>query len=257
MRRAGVLLSLSLVVAAGCAPAGSEPVTPPIGTEPAASGAPVGREAFGKRAAAVAEAWSPMPAWHTGYVPLQEPTVLVGDPGFSVDTKTAFSAGWYRDQIALPAAVPADGTVRFPDGTLTVPLVSAAEAYRQLDQGDPPPCGGRPKAPNTPPAGATGGPDNAVSSPETACIPLTVTAVKLGTVPLRTSRGQADVPAWLFTVEEMTAPVARVAVAPEAVTAVSRARAWAYCASRSDSTRTPRRRSWPEPRASWRWTVRP
>ncbi|MGN9808125.1 hypothetical protein ACTMSW_02035 [Micromonospora sp. BQ11] len=220
MRRAGVLLSLSLVVAAGCAPAGSDPVAPPVGTEPAASGAPVRWPAFEKRAAEVAGAWRPVPAWRTGYVPLQVDTMLVGDPGFSEDTKTAFGAGWYRDQIALPATVPANGTVRFPDGTLTVPLVSAAEAYRQLDQGDPPPCDGRPKAPNTPPAGATGGPDDAVNSPETACVPLTVTAVKLGTVSLRTSRGQADVPAWLFTVEELTAPVARVAVAPEAVTAV-------------------------------------
>ena len=119
-----------------------------------------------------------------------------------------------RAQIMLAA----DGTIRFPDGTMTAPLVSAAEAYRQLDQGDPPPCEGRPKAP-----GPTiePGPDGSVSSPvATACVPLTVTAVRLGTAEVRTSRGVADVPAWLFTVEGLAAPVARVAVAPQSVTPV-------------------------------------
>ncbi|MCI4064437.1 hypothetical protein MRQ36_18250 [Micromonospora sp. R77] len=44
--------------------------------------------------------------------------------------------------------------------------------------------------------------------------------MRLGTAAVRTSRGTAEVPAWLFTVEELTAPVARLAVAPSAVTAV-------------------------------------
>ncbi len=111
-----------------------------------------------------------------------------------------------------------------------MPLVSAAEAYAQLDQGDPPPCAGRPKKPG--PTGGPGrpkggptiepGPDGWVTSPADpgACIPLTVTAVRLGTAPMRTSRGVADVPAWLFTVSELKTPVARLAVAPTAVTAV-------------------------------------
>ncbi|NJP31982.1 hypothetical protein [Micromonospora thermarum] len=213
MRRMVALLSLSLLAAAGCAPAGSEPsVAPPSQRV---------RPAFDERAAQVAEAWRPDSRWNSGYVPLQEPTVLVGKPGFSPDTETAFLAGWYREQIPLPTARPADGTVRFPDGTLTVPLIGAAEAYRQLDQGDPPPCVGRPKEPGTPPPATPGGPDDAASSgPQTACIPLTVTAVELGTVPVRTSRGEAQVPAWLFTVDELTARVARLAVAPAAVGAV-------------------------------------
>ncbi|MGN9779251.1 hypothetical protein ACTMS0_26335 [Micromonospora sp. H33] len=213
MRRVVAVLSLSLLAAVGCAPAGSEPNVGP----PSHRSWP----AFDERAAAVAEAWRPDPRWNSGYVPLQEPTVLVGNPGFSPDTEAAFRAGWYREQIPLPAARPADGTVRFPDGTLTVPLVGAAEAYRQLDQGDPPPCGGRPKDPGTPPPAGSGGPDDPVSSaPQTACIPLTVTGVELGTVPVRTSRGEAQVPAWLFTVDELTARVARLAVAPAAVGAV-------------------------------------
>ncbi|MFC0508187.1 hypothetical protein [Micromonospora costi] len=223
MRRSAVLLGLPLLMlAAGCAPAGSEPAVAPTG--------PVGStsvdhrsEAFHQRAAEVAEAWRPGPAWTGGYVPLEGPTLLTGDPGFTPDTETAFRAGWYRDQIALPGERPADGAIRFPDGTLTVPLVSAAEAYRQLDQGDPPVCEGRPQVPPLPKDGPTiePGPDGwATSAPQSTCTPLTVTGVRLGTASVLTSRGEAQVPAWLFTVDELRSPVARLAVAPEAVGAV-------------------------------------
>ncbi|MEU4776746.1 hypothetical protein [Micromonospora sp. NPDC023633] len=219
MRRTAALLGLPLLmIVAGCAPAGSDPADGPGDSDPR-------RDAFAQRATEVADAWRPLPAWKSGYVPLQDPTVLVGDPGFTEETKVAFHSGWYRDQVALPEAKPADGTIRFPDGTLTVPLVDAATAYGQLDRGEPPPCPGRPKDPAGPKLPGGGptiepGPDGPVSSaPQTACVPLTVTAVKLGTAPVRTSRGEAQVPAWLFTVEELAAPVARLAVAPQAVTA--------------------------------------
>ncbi|MFC0007414.1 hypothetical protein [Micromonospora siamensis] len=238
MRRILALLGLPLlVVVAGCAPAGSDPSTAG-GAEPSVPDQR--RAAFDKRAAEVAGAWRPGPGWDTGYVPLQEPTVLTGDPRFSPDTETAFRAGWYRLQNPLPMFKLAPGTIRFPDGTMTVPLVGADEAFRQLDQGDPPPCEGRPMTPPgqspapgsdpTAPAGrprAPGpgptiepGPDTPVQSePSTACVPLTVTGVRLGIASVRTSRGVAEVPAWLFTVEELAVPVARVAVAPDAVTA--------------------------------------
>ncbi|MEV4663347.1 hypothetical protein AB0J85_15525 [Micromonospora echinofusca] len=218
MRRTAALLGLPLLmIVAGCAQAGSDPAVDAPAADPR-------RDAFAQRATEVADAWRPLPAWKSGYVPLQDPTVLVGDPGFSGETKIAFLNGWYRDQIDLPTAKPADGAIRFPDGTLSVPLVSAATAYEQLDQGDPPPCDGRPRdpGPKLPGGGPTiePGPDGPVSSaPQTACVPLTVTAVKLGTAPVRTSRGEAQVPAWLFTVEELAAPVARLAVAPQAVSA--------------------------------------
>jgi hypothetical protein len=174
-------------------------------------------EAFQQRATEVAEAWQAAPgrqAWQTGYVPLQDATVLPTDPRFTEETKQAFLAGWYREQVTLSPAKPSDGMIRFPGGSLTVPLVSAAEAYRQLDQGDPPPCPGRPiQSPSLP-----AGPDGSVSSGlATACIPLTVTAAKLGTVAVRTSRGEAQVPAWLFTIDGLAAPVARLAVAPSSV----------------------------------------
>ncbi|MEH1014207.1 hypothetical protein V6U90_13980 [Micromonospora sp. CPCC 206060] len=217
MRRRTALLGLPLLmILAGCAPAGT---AGPSGGPVAPSDHRWGH--FDRRAAEVAESWrrsATSTAWRTGYVPLADATVLIGDPGFTGDTKQAFVNGWYRDQVALPATTPAPGTVRFPDGTLDVPLISAAEAYRQLDQGDPPPCAARPARP---PA-TSSGPDSATTSNPagTACIPLTVVAAKLGTAQVATSRGTATVPAWLFTVEELAAPVARLAVAASAVAPV-------------------------------------
>ncbi|MEU6205087.1 hypothetical protein ABZ814_16065 [Micromonospora musae] len=222
MRRSVLLLGLPLLMLAGCAPADAPGPAAPTGSPPETS-PDHRREGFEQRAAEAAEAWRPDPAWTKGYVPLQGPTLLTGDPGFTSDTEAAFRSGWYREQITLPATRPADTAIRFPDGTLTVPLVSAAEAYRELDQGDPPSCPGRPKAPPRTKGGPTiePGPDGWVTSaPEAACTPLTVTAVRLGTAPVRTSRGEAQVPAWLFDVEELNSPVARLAVAAHAVTAL-------------------------------------
>lgn len=210
MRRRVTLLGLPFLMAlTGCLQNGAAPAEDPDHRW----------ESFHQRAAEVAEAWRPDPTWTTGYVPLAGPTVLTGDPKFTPETEQAFLAGWYRDQIAMPTDRPADGTVRFPDGTLKVPLVSADEAYRQLDQGDPPTCGGRPKIPGPTVEPGPDGPVNS-SSGETACIPLTVTEVRLGTAEVRTSRGEATVPAWLFTIEELGAPVARLAVAEAAVARV-------------------------------------
>ncbi|MEO3770175.1 hypothetical protein [Micromonospora sp. B9E7] len=215
MRRPVLLLVLPLLLAAGCAPTGADLFDGPSDPHRA--------EAFDQRAAQVAEAWQPGPDWRTGYVPLQGPTVLTGDPRFTPETEAAFRAGWYRAQVPIhPTRV--GGEIRFPDGRLTLPLVSAAEAYRQLDQGDPLPCPGRPKRPGLPtPGGPTvePGPDGwTTSTTQTACLSLTVTGVNLGTVPVRTSRGEAQVPAWLFDVEELAAPVARLAVAPTAMGSV-------------------------------------
>ncbi|SDY70146.1 hypothetical protein SAMN05444365_103178 [Micromonospora pattaloongensis] len=213
MRRTAALVGLSLMLlAAGCARPGTAPAAPAPSADERA-------DAFARHATEVAETWRTAVGadkWRRGYVPLQDRTVLTADPGFTNDTKQAFLQGWYRDGIPLPAGKPADGTVRFPDGTLTVPLVSARDAYRELDQGDPPPCA-RPARPA--PTGAD--PNGAVSSgPDTACIPLTVTGAKLGTATVLTSRGTATVPAWIFTIEELKAPIARLAVAPTAITAM-------------------------------------
>lgn len=217
MRRHPALLALPLLLLlAACARPGDEPAGPGGPEDPT--------DAFERQATAVAEAWRTAfnpEQWNKGFVPLQEPTVLPADPGFTDETKQAFVNGWYRSRVKLSNAKPAEGTIRFPDGTLKVPLISAEEAYQQLDQGDPPPCD-QPSA--VPPAGdgpSGENPSGTVSSaPVNACAPLTVTRVELGTTTLRTSRGEATVPAWLFTVDELRAPIARVAVASAAVTAV-------------------------------------
>lgn len=214
MRRFPAPLGLAmLLILAGCAQPG-EPAAPALSPDHR-------DEVFQQRATEVAQVWqaASRPDWRTGYVPLQDPTVVPADATFGEETKQAFLAGWYREQVPVPAAVPADGTITFPDGTLTVPLVGAAEAYRQLDQGDPPPCPGRPAQPPPSPTGT--GPDGTVSGPAaTACTPLTVSKVELGTATVRTSRGEATVPAWLFTVDELATRIARVAVAPGATGAL-------------------------------------
>ncbi|RIV34592.1 hypothetical protein [Micromonospora radicis] len=218
MRRSAALLGLPLMmILAGCAPAATEPLGPggAVGTPPDAAQR---QAAFDRRATEIAGAWPPGGTWTSGYTPLQDPTVLVGEPDFTPATEAAFQDGWYRTVVTLPDTRPADGTARFLDGSTELPLISAAEAYRQLNQGGQGAC---PEAePATAPP-ATAGPDAAVSSrPQGACAPLTVTKVELGTAPVHTTRGSAQVPAWLFTVAEIGAMVARVAVVPGAVGAV-------------------------------------
>ncbi|HEX8630183.1 MAG TPA: hypothetical protein VF755_18655 [Catenuloplanes sp.] len=213
MRRVPVLLSIMFLLPAACAQPGADPGAP------APSGAP--DAAFTKRAAEVVAAWRSAPgrdAWRDGFVPLEDLTVLAPDAKLDDDTKMAFANGWFRSAIDLPATAPAAGTVKYPAGSQQVPLLSAAQAYAALDKGDPPPCprGGRTPAPAPVPSDA--GPDGSVGRDVVQpCIPLTVTAAKLGTVSVRTSRGPADAPAWIFTVEELSQPIARVAVAPAAV----------------------------------------
>lgn len=207
MRPISAVTATLLVILSGCAGQGGS-----------GSVSPDPRDAFAEAAERVAEAWREAAlsdAWRRGYVPLQPPTVLPREPGFDDDSKLAFLAGWYRPETALPTSRPGAGTIRFPDGSLTVPLISADEAYRQLDQGDPPPCpqpgSPLPSMPDAP------SPDTATSTTVGSCTALTVTAAELGTVTVRTSRGEAQVPAWLFTVDGLSGPVARIAVADSAV----------------------------------------
>ncbi|MDG4774937.1 hypothetical protein [Solwaraspora sp. WMMD792] len=216
MRRFTALLGIPLILIAGCAPTD--------GTGPGGPGGSADErwETFQQRADEVSEAWrtaSGRQEWLAGYAPLQSRTVLPAEPGFTPETEQAFHAGWYRAELTVPTETPADGTVDFPDGTLSVPLVSAADAYAELRQGDPPQCeAGRPGPDPTGSAtdlagSATPGPDDSVTdSGELGCQALTVTAATLGTVDLLTSRGTAQVPAWLFDVAELDGPVARVAV---------------------------------------------
>jgi hypothetical protein len=206
MRR--LLVLTLLLVTAGCASRGREP---------ALSGA------FNARAAAIDRAWRDAlggpagQAWRTGLVPLQDLTVAPA--GLTAAQQASVTAGWYATGADLSGAVPADGLVRFADGaSLSVPLQSADAAYRQLRKGDPP-CGGGIAAPASPSGPPAGGPVGAPAVHD--CAVLTVTGARLGTTTLRTSRGEATVPAWLFTVRELPQPVARAAFAATATTPVS------------------------------------
>jgi hypothetical protein len=199
----GALLAMSVSVT-GCAR--NEPGAP--GTDP--------DTAFQNRAAEVARSWQATvgPAWRTGYVPLQEPTST--EAPLTEETKLAYTSGWYRLAAALPPLTSPTGRIRFGDGsTLDVPLVRSQEAYAALDQGDPP-CadGGTPAPDQTGPGGTVG------HTVPGQCTALTVTGATLGTATVRTSRGDATVPAWTFTVKELARPVIRVAVAASAVTPV-------------------------------------
>jgi hypothetical protein len=204
--------AIPLILLAGCAQGGT-------------AGAPQpgsGDADFDRKAAEVAEAWRASQESHApqdGFVPLEPLTVLPAGATFSNDTKLAYGNGWFRSIARLSTKAPSGGSIRFADGTaMSVPLISAAEAYRAIDKGDPP-CNGDG---GIPPAVQLPVPESPPVVKRTAtpshCTALTVTGAKLATVQLRTTRGEATVPAWLFTVDELAVPVARVAVAPTAIT---------------------------------------
>jgi hypothetical protein len=208
MRRTVTVAAIVLFAVAACGRQGRAPANPDA--------------AFQNRARAVADAWRATlaggagQAWRTGLIPLQDLT-LAPERGLTDETRFAFQSGWYSTRVDLSAGAPPAGTVTFEDrSTLAVPLVSARDAYAQLHMGDSP-CRGNPAPAGTPgPSGS--GPGGSVGAPaQHTCASLTVTAATLGTATLQTSRGPATVPAWLFTVAELPVPVARVAVAVEAL----------------------------------------
>jgi hypothetical protein len=184
MRRLLIPLLTGLLAISACAngPSATTPGGPiAVGTE----------EDFQARADQVAAAWHGSPAqkaWRTGFIPIGDFTIVTG---FATgEAKEAFTEGLFTSNVAL-AEAESRGAVRFPDGSdMSVAVVSARSAYQTLDRGDP--------------ACATCG--------------LTVTAARLGTARIMTSRGEATVPAWIFTVAEDPAPITRVAVAPSEVT---------------------------------------
>jgi hypothetical protein len=213
MRRLTVPLAAGLLAAALLAAACAQP-----SDGGAASPPDHDDEALYAWAGEVADAWSASAdpaAWRAGFVPLQNLTTVDGD--LDEAQRRALDAGWLRSSAALPAAPPPARAVAFPDGTLDLPLVSAADAYAQVRQGDPPPCAPPPtEAPEPSPTAA--GPDTAVTAgPLGDCVALTVTGATLDTTRVRTTRGVATVPAWRFTLDGTPATLVRVAVAPAAV----------------------------------------
>jgi len=159
-----------------------------------ANRSPSAADAFVTRAFQVVGAWD-QAATAAGYgqgVRLLDASTVPPASGFpSEDVARQYRAGAYRLRTTLRAETPPMGTVRQADGTTsTVPVVPATEAYAGLTNGAPP-C--------------------------TDCQGLTVTGARLGTATVRTNRGAATVPVWLFDVAELHDPVARVAVSVDAL----------------------------------------
>jgi hypothetical protein len=194
--RIGVVARLAVVVLlAGCGPAGV------AGTGGGGGGAEgldrqrqQARDALSRYDAAFAAATP-----EQRFVPVGELTGQVGnwEPD-NYQNKTALDTGRLQPAAPLPAAPQPTASVVWDSGaTLTVPLISADEALRQL-AASAAECGGCP----TP-------------------APLEVTAARLSTVKVQTTRGPATVPAWEYTLRGTAVRVTRVAVAGSATTTIS------------------------------------
>ncbi len=219
----------SVLILAGLA-AGCAQKTTGTGSSPGQPGDST-RQAFDKRAAQVAKAWEASgnaQKWQHGFIPLTGLTLAPNGDGTAA-TKFALVNGWYRLRAPLPHPMP-QGTITFPDGSaMTVPLEPAQDAYQQIATAPPAGCGKpeplptaiRPVPPITsvPPSAPDGGSGTSGSSGgQEPCTVLTITRIALGSDQLLTSRGEATVPGWQFTVSGLDKPVERVAVDPSAIT---------------------------------------
>ncbi|MFD9948124.1 hypothetical protein ACFWYW_55140 [Nonomuraea sp. NPDC059023] len=171
----------------------------PTGGSPDASA-----DEFDRRAREVAQRWHGSAddrAWRTGFVALE----VLNPQGWNHVrqipawvNRSAHNGVW---QLAaeLPKASPERADVRWPDGEVSqVPLISAASAYAQFSR-----------------------PAKLIEEdcPARGCRPLRVIGARLGKVPLQTSRGTIQAPAWMFAVEGVEQKKVHVAIAPSAVTA--------------------------------------
>lgn len=210
------------------------------GQPPSASG-----DAFTQRAAVVAEAWANsdgLTAWRSGFTPLQR---LTTEPDWGDDgaLKYAFINGWRSVRTDLPRG-PERGLIRYAGGaTQEVALTDARGALDLAMPSSGLPCEGlqppvtpvptltfpaptTSSAPDrtlppltTPPPGAPDAPDSQVTSTQApGCSTVVITAARLTTAHVVTSRGTADVPAWEFTVLGARTPLVRIAVAKPDVT---------------------------------------
>jgi hypothetical protein len=124
------------------------------------------------------------------FVPTEGMTGQVGDWEADVgdNNKPALMAGLVEAAIQLPDDVPPNAEIRWDDGTRqNVPTISATQALKDL-------------------RGAAEG-----QCPE--CKPLQVTAARMSTAKVQTSRGLATAPAWEFGLNGTTVLVTRIAVA--------------------------------------------
>jgi hypothetical protein len=104
------------------------------------------------------------------------------------NNKTALMSGLVRPTARLSTDPPPPGQVTWPDGSSrTVRLVSAAQALAEIA--------------------------SSASSPCPECLPLDITDARLAAGLAWTSRGDATVPLWEFSVAGTTVRITRVAVA--------------------------------------------
>ncbi|MFD8596224.1 hypothetical protein ACFV1L_14620 [Kitasatospora sp. NPDC059646] len=139
-----------------------------------------------RQAAAVAAAWpgsAAQQAWEHGYFPTADTSEWLPPGAFrSGEDKAAYTAGHLDLQATLPVSVADTAEVQFADGSrLVLPQRSAKEVFEELTRSDRP-CSGHCDA------------------------RLTVTGVRPGTTTVPTSRGQATIPVWEFTVAGYDGP---------------------------------------------------
>jgi hypothetical protein len=187
--RKWVLIVIALVLVACTTNTGTPPPTPP---------APVAE--FEQVAQQIVQAWHTAPgqdAWTHGLVPLSDVTRLgEGDPGFTAESKRSYLAHFFVPGAAFPEETPRPSRLSFPDGSgMTVSVLDAQTAF-----------------------GWIGGFKDLRPSPAIGPQPITVIDAALGTMRLRTSRGEIDAPAWIFTTRELRVPILRLAVATESIT---------------------------------------
>jgi len=149
-----------------------------------------------RRAAEVTAAWPGSPAqqaWEHGYFPVEDAVEWAPEGAFrSGADKAAYLSGHLDLATTLPVSVSGLAEVQFPDGSrLTLPQRSAQDVFDWLThRGDP--CAIR------------------------CDTRLTVTAVRPGTTTVATSRGQATIPVWEFTLSGYDRPFRYPAVTSQA-----------------------------------------
>ncbi|MFD5652791.1 hypothetical protein [Streptomyces sp. NPDC127039] len=141
-----------------------------------------------ERARQVADAWrqsAAAAAWAQGYYPMADAVQKPESGWRSRADERAYETKNFVLGADLPSTASAVGKVDWGNGKdLTRPLIEATKAYQSFALNHSP------------------GPH------------LTVTGARLGTTTIVTSRGNATVPAWLFTLESYDTPLKRVAVIP-------------------------------------------
>jgi len=165
----------------GCVDVGRSPLAQP-GSERERQQA---QEALARWAAAVESAGG-----RQEFVPVGELTGQIGDWEAEVgdNNKRALYAGMVESGRQLSGEAPAPTEVRWEDGrTKPVRPISARQALEDLRAAGDHSC------------------------PE--CVPLQVTAARLSTASIQTSRGPASAPAWEYTLKGTSVIVTRIAVA--------------------------------------------